>query len=534
MNMNSKSLLKECALCGNQIQNSTSAPVEESIGGTSYMFDTKDCAIMFKRFHAIYGDDFEELSGNQARTATAAQTHTETKEKKIKQGGRLRREKPEVVKIIKDPLELLRLSYELVSSARKEIQLVFSSARLFNYYYHYKRKSSSLFKLFELQATEKGLDVKIITPSDEEIMAVFARRSQSELPRIQIRYIEEIGLLNNDIMILVVDGKQSLAIKLKENRQVADSSESKDYHNVAQNQDDALEEMIELGTYSNNKSIVLSYAIVFETLWRQLELNKQVSGIFEKQKAQDYTKTDLLSIAAHELRDPIQPVLGLAEMLQSRKDIHPEEQEEFLVIIIRNAKRLKDLTENILDLTKIEGQSSLSLNKEIVDIKDIIQRSILDIKSQLSGNQSVEIKIKDNSMKEHSVGQDSDAVLVRADGSKLMQVVSNLLSNAVKFTDVGDILITIETKVTTAGDSTNKFSNKEVIVNIKDSGQGIDPSMMPRLFEKFATKSDKGTGLGLGLFISKNIITHHGGKIWAENNPEGKGATFAFSIPLTA
>ncbi|HEV2876836.1 MAG TPA: HAMP domain-containing sensor histidine kinase, partial [Nitrososphaeraceae archaeon] len=391
-----------------------------------------------------------------------------------------------------------------------------------------------LFKLFETPATEKGLDLKIITPADEEIKAIFARRSPNELPSIQIRYIEEMGLLNNDIMILVVDGKQSLAIKLKESRQVANSSESKDYHDVAQSQDDALEEMIELGTYSNNKSIVLSYAIVFETLWRQLELNKQVSGIVEKQRAQDNTKTDLLSIAAHELRDPIQPVLGLAEMLQSRKNIHPEEQEEFLAIIIRNAKRLKDLTENILDLTKIEGQSSLSLNKELVNIKDIIKRSILDIKSQLSGNQRVEIKVKDNSMKEHSIGQDSDAVLVRADGSKLMQVISNLLSNAVKFTDVGEILITIETKVTTTGDSTNTSGNKEVIVSIKDSGQGIDPSMMPRLFEKFATKSDKGTGLGLGLFISKNIITHHGGKIWAENNSGGKGATFAFSLPITA
>jgi signal transduction histidine kinase len=487
---------------------------------------------MFKRFHAIYGDDFEELSGNPPRTATQ-EVKVEAIDKKIKQRGRLRSEKSEVVKINKDPLELLRLSYELVSSARKEIQLVFSSGRLFNYYYHYQRKSSGLFRLFEMPATERGLDVKIITPSDEDIKTIFARRRPDELPRIQIRYTEDIGLLNNDIMILVADGKQSLAIKLKENRQVEDSSESKDYHEVAQSQDDALEEMIELGTYSNNKSIVLSYAIVFETLWRQLELNRQVSGIFEKQRAQDNTKTDLLSIAAHELRDPIQPVLGLAEMLQSRKDIHPEEQEEFLAIIIRNAKRLKDLTENILDLTKIEGQSSLSLNKELVDIKDIIQRSILDIKSQLAGNQSVEIKIKDNSMKEHSVGQDSDAVLVRADGSKLMQVVSNLLTNAVKFTDVGGILITIETKVTT-GDSTNKSSNKEVIVSIKDSGQGIDRSMMPRLFEKFATKSDKGTGLGLGLYISKNIITHHGGRIWAENNSEGKGATFAFSLPLSA
>jgi hypothetical protein len=176
--MNSKSLLKECSLCGNQIQNSTSAPIEESIGGTSYMFDTKDCAIMFKRFHAIYGDDFEELSGNPPRTAIATQEiKVETIEKKIKQKGRLRREKPEVVKIIKDPLELLRLSYELVSSARKEIQLVFSSARLFNYYYHYRRKSSGLFKLSDMPTTEKGLDVKIITPSDEKVEAIFTRRS---------------------------------------------------------------------------------------------------------------------------------------------------------------------------------------------------------------------------------------------------------------------------------------------------------------------------------------------------------------------
>jgi two-component system, OmpR family, sensor histidine kinase VicK len=531
--MDSKSLLKECALCGSQIQKSTSAPVEERIGGTSYKFDTKDCAIMFKRFHAIYGDDFEELSGSPPRTAMATQeTKVEGIEKKVKQRDRLRREKSEVVKITKDPIELLRLSYELVSSAREEVQIVFSSARLFNYYYHYQRKSQGLFTLVEMPATNRVLDVKIITPSDEEIKAIFARRSSNGTPRIQIRYIEEIGLLNNDIMLLVVDGKQSLAIKLKENRQVADSSESQDYHDVAQNQDDALEEMIDLGTYSNNKSIVLSYAIVFETLWRQLELNKQVSGIFDKQRAQDNANTDLLGIAAHELRDPIQPVLGLAEMLQSKKNVHPQEQQEILAIIIRNAKRLKELTGNILDLTKIESQSSLSLHKEIVDIKDIIQHSVLDIKNQLSGNQRVEIEIKDNTEKPSGEGT-TDPILVQADRSKLMQVVSNLLSNAVKFTKVGEISITIESKVDTVN-STNNYSNKEVIVSIKDSGQGIEPSMMPRLFEKFATKSDKGTGLGLGLFISKNIITRHGGKIWAENNPEGKGATFAFSLPLTA
>ena len=117
--MNSKSLLRECALCGIQIKNSASTPVEESIGGTSYIFDTKDCAIMFKRFHAIYGDDFEELSGAQPLTATSTQeVRVNGKERRVKQRDRLRRETSDVVKIIKDPIELLRLSYELVSSSR--------------------------------------------------------------------------------------------------------------------------------------------------------------------------------------------------------------------------------------------------------------------------------------------------------------------------------------------------------------------------------------------------------------------------------
>ena len=110
-------------------------------------------------------------------------------------------------------------------------------------------------------------------------------------------------------------------------------------------------------------------------------------------------------------------------------------------------------------------------------------------------------------------------VSILADGYRLMQVISNLLNNAIKFTRSGIITVGIKMK-----------SNSQVIVYVKDNGKGIDSEIFPSLFTKFASKSDKGTGLGL--FISKNIIEAHGGKIWAENNKDGKGATFAFNLPL--
>ena len=293
-------------------------------------------------------------------------------------------------------------------------------------------------------------------------------------------------------------------------------------YNIMNKQQDTSEEMIELGTYSNNIPTVLSYAMIFETLWKELELNEQISNLLEKLRTQQSLKTDFLSIAAHELRDPIQPVLGLAEVLQSRKGINIQEQEELLAIIIRNAKRLKALTENIMDLTRIESQSSLTLHKERVNIQEVIRDEVSDIQSQLPKEHNVIINVE-------VIGIDSttNEILVEADRVRLMQVVSNLLTNAIKFTEHGIVSIRIERRIDNNG-------SYHAVVSIKDNGQGIDPSIMSRLFEKFATKSDRSTGLGLGLFISKSIIESHGGKIWAENNPDGKGATFTFSIPLSA
>ena len=169
------------------------------------------------------------------------------------------------------------------------------------------------------------------------------------------------------------------------------------------------------------------------------------------------------------------------------------------------------LTDDILDATKIESKS-LELKKERLNLNDIIINAMDDI--ILSKDLSVQLLYEPQN------------IILEADKGRISQVLSNLLSNATKFTTEGTILVSVEKDRS----SNNNNNNKEIIVSVKDSGQGIDSSILPRLFTKFASKSYKGTGLGL--FISKGIIDAHGGKIWGENNPDGRGATFSFSLPL--
>jgi signal transduction histidine kinase len=254
---------------------------------------------------------------------------------------------------------------------------------------------------------------------------------------------------------------------------------------------------------------------------RQNQLTKQLESANEELKQKDRLKDEFISIAAHELRAPIQPILGLTEVIRSRKVGNLSvgrgyNDDEFLSVIIRNAKRLHRLSTDILDISKIETHS-LVLNKEQINVNEMIINAIGDYRNQIEkdGKKQNEINLLYNSS-----AQD---IFVEADKGRIAQVISNLISNAVKFTKVGTVTVAAEKL---------KEDNQQVIISVKDTGNGIDPEILPRLFTKFATKSDKGTGIGLGLFISKSIIEAHGGRIWAENNADGKGATFAFSLPI--
>jgi signal transduction histidine kinase len=241
-------------------------------------------------------------------------------------------------------------------------------------------------------------------------------------------------------------------------------------------------------------------------------LNRKETELYEQLKYQDKIQKEFINIAAHELKTPIQPILGITQLLRSQ--INDGKQQELLEITIRNAKRLQRLSNDILDVTKIEGKS-LELNKEDFNLNDVVINAINDITLSRDFLKKKRLTL--------SYNPDSD-FRIKADKGRISQVISNLLNNAIEFTVEGTILVSVEK---------NKISNDNeiIIVSVKDSGQGIDQSMLPRLFTKFASKSIKGTGLGL--FISKGIVEAHGCKIWGENNPDGRGAKFSFSLPTS-
>lgn len=386
------------------------------------------------------------------------------------------------IEVIQNPDRTEELYWSIMKSAEKEILLILPTANAV-----IRQEKMGIIKYLAEATRNRNIQVRILMPqvnlSHHPIEESKTLQHQQDNPTdsLNVRYMQQLS--DTKATLLIADRKASLVIEIR------DDSKSRFY------------EAIGLSTYSNSKPGVLSFVSIFENLWIQTEL-------YEQLKVHDKMQKDFINIAAHELRTPIQPILGLSEAVLSKsKD---ETQKELLEVVVRNAKRLTTLIENILDVTRIENQS-LSLRKERLNINGII----LNILEEYEGRDN---KKKDNVK---IVFTPKDDFFVEADKGRVMQVISNLMNNAIKFTLKGTITVTTK----------KKEENNEIIVSIKDTGSGIDPEIMSRLFSKFATKSQ--TGTGLGLFISQNIVEAHGGKIWAENNSDGKGSTFSFSLPLT-
>jgi len=259
----------------------------------------------------------------------------------------------------------------------------------------------------------------------------------------------------------------------------------------------------------------------------QDQLTSKLKELNERLKYKDQLKDQFVYTSAHELRNPIQPILGLSEFMRYRNT--DEEEIELFDIIIRNAKRLGGLSEKILDIQNIESRT-LMLDKERFNINEMVTNIIN------------EIKLKENKIEIIFVEPKVDPVIVEADRLRIYEVMLNLLSNAIKFTkksstadasfnDQGSNAIIVFTTIKSNEDNINDKSIDEIVISIRDRGTGIDPKMHKELFSIFVTQS--GPGSGLGLFISKGIVEAHGGKVWAENNADGKGATFSFTLPIS-
>lgn len=411
------------------------------------------------------------------------------------------------IEIIPNPKKGIDNAWKILRSAKKEILIICSTSNAFR-----RQLQIGGLQLLKGIVEKNNVKVRILVPADVEAKLTIKEISISN-PGIDIRSLEEA--LQTCITIVIVDRKECVIVESK------DDTKETSYDAAG------------ISTYSNSKAIATSYVSIFESLWNQTELfeelkksNRQLANLYkqviaanEQMKTSSNMQKEFINVAAHELRAPIQPILGLAEVLRqqnqqpdNKEDQMYSENYELLNVIIRNAKRLQQLTENILDVTKIEN-NSMELNKEEFILNKAVLESFTDFANQLSKEQKENVKL--------IVALDEGDILVVADKHRINQVINNLLNNALKFTKQGQITLSTEKE---------KKYGKEAIVKIQDSGPGIDPDIMPRLFSKFATKSYSGTGLGL--FISKSIVETHGGKMWAENNLDGKGATFLFTLPI--
>ena len=399
----------------------------------------------------------------------------------------------EEIKVLYDPNEIRTTYINLINSAKIEISLIIATPNALQRNY-----TGGIINLLITAAKKRNVNVNLIIPTydkgtinddflrNEKIATNFKFKLKTIAPAIRETHMIKTTFL-------IIDRKSVFIIDVKDDSK------------------DILTEAVGFATYHVSKSRTDSYSFIFDTLWRQADLheslrdaNKNLLGAYEKLKEHDAMEKEFIDLAAHELRTPSQSIIGYSELLKDS----PKRNKKYEEAISRNAERLYSLVTNMLSVARIESQT-MKLNKTFFDLNVKIQNVINDVVISPDKRDKVEIKFK-------PIGR----INILADKEKIFQVFANLLNNAIKFTGHGTITITLE-----QNDKTN-----EGIITFKDSGMGINQEIIPHLFSKFKTKSEK--GLGLGLFISKSIIEAHQGKLEAYNNVDSNGATFVVTLPL--
>jgi two-component system, OmpR family, sensor histidine kinase VicK len=387
------------------------------------------------------------------------------------------------IQIISNVQNIKQVYFSLLRNSQQEVLLVFPTTNAV-------RREERLGVFTELRrACQRGVKVRLLTPEDDFVAAYLdeLRKNGSVVRQIESSPAE------TKFKLLIVDGKFSLVIETKNDAK------------------GIFEEAVGLATFSNSKPTVLSYVTIFESFWRETDL-------YEKAREADRLKEEFVNVAAHELRNPICPIIASAELATEsiRKlrevkldNLTLDDLNENISVIARNASKLYKLSEDILQVSRIES-GSFTLHLEQVEIKNLLETAIQDArKNALTVNKGVDIRL------DYRL---ADRFIIFCDSSKINQVLYNLLDNAVKFTENGTITV-----------SAVKFDDSSLVFKVEDSGIGISPEIKTRLFEKFVSRSSGGTGLGL--YLSKRIIDAHGGKIGGINNQSGVGATFFFRLP---
>ena len=443
----------------------------------------------------------------------------------------------QTTKVIENAVKTKQYFIDLVRNAKEEILILFPSLNAVK-----REVIMGIIDLLKKRSAE-NIKIKILSPVNENVQEIlFPKDVEGKYNVMENIVSREIRKQENLIStIVIVDRKYVLATELKD-----DSKE-------------LFEEAIGVSTYSTSKPTVLSYISIFESLWDQTEMSDNLRTANEKLVQSEQLEREFINTAAHELRTPTQAVMGYAELdkqvfedlLRNTKVTTDDELKRVIDLlkghfdaISRNSTRLNELINNLLDVARIESNrlNSLQIRKEKLDLVKEINDSIKTELEQKIKNKNIEINFINEYINEQC--------WIYADKSRLNQIINNLIGNAIKFTNQNgkiDIMIKenasiiselgVENKKTIVdgikGDNEEKTKGnkgrEQILVGVSDTGKGISPHIMPKLFEKFITGST--TGTGLGLYITRNLVEAHGGRIWAFNNADGMGSTFVFTLP---
>lgn len=377
---------------------------------------------------------------------------------------------------------------------------------------------------------------------------------REEMARSTLQSLEEAARRGVQVRVLTHASTKMLVNNSIAVRHIHRESEADAHDVLIVDRKASLEYGIRDGTdtvsiYSSSPSTAKSFVTMFDNLWDESiayekfkeadrmkdEYIQKQRELYDKLRNADRLKDEFINIAAHELRTPIMPILGGLELIESKLGAVDSSIKGELAIISRNAERLLKLSEDILQASRIET-GRLRLYVEQVNLNTLVSEVITDVeKKYCAVAKAPAVETADmRSLIMHIVGEraggdarkvitfDSDEpnLMIECDRGKVGEVLFNIIDNAMKFVDEREGSIIVSTRL----------SGPNVNVSVRDNGMGIDPSIKDRIFQKFTTRSEKGSGLGL--FIAKNIVEAHGGTIWAGNNSDGKGATFSFSLPI--
>lgn len=445
------------------------------------------------------------------------------------------------IRIIENPLKTIQYFIDLVQNATEEILILFPSLNAV--------KREVIIGIIDLlkQRSSENIRIRILSPVIENVKEILFRTDVAYNKNKARENIICRGIRKQDELmstIIIVDRKHVLATELKDDSKLL------------------FEEAIGLSMYSTSKPTILSYISIFESLWTQTMMSENLKTTNEKLVQSEQLERDFINTAAHELRTPTQAIMGYTEIdkeifgdiLEILKSLEDERLKTNIFqlynhfeALSRNASRLDDLINNLLDVARIESnrKNSLQLHPQNLDLIKEINTSI---------RIEFEQKLKDKDIKINFINDCLDKQCwVYADRSRLNQIINNLIGNAIKFSNQNgkiDIIIkenisfsendnrikgTKNSEIRGDGESmqdSERSERAELLIAISDTGKGISPQIMPKLFEKFITGSD--TGTGLGLYIARNLVEAHGGRIWAFNNADGIGSTFVFTLPKSS